>query len=103
MPPPIAVELVPHSTQWARDAQREADTLKGENNRAAAFRSVEEICRLAEPIDIRVALEVIPNALSDPLRIVLPSVLYDVIVAVILGPLIVSIRDRMTDEERVPR
>jgi sugar phosphate isomerase/epimerase len=42
------------------------DTLKGENNRAAAFRSVEEICRLAEPIDIRVALEVIPNALSDP-------------------------------------
>jgi len=42
------------------------DSLKGENNRAAAFRSVEEICRLAEPIDIRVALEVIPNSLSDP-------------------------------------
>ena len=37
----------------------------GENNRAAAFRSVEEICRLAEPIGIRVALEVIPNPLSD--------------------------------------
>ena len=37
----------------------------GENNRTAAFRSVEDICRLAEPIGIRVALEVIPNPLSD--------------------------------------
>src|SRR5215831_14466996 len=37
----------------------------GENNRAAAFRSAEEICRLAEPIGIRVALELIPNPLSD--------------------------------------
>ncbi|HLO35918.1 MAG TPA: hypothetical protein VK194_07540 [Candidatus Deferrimicrobium sp.] len=44
-----------------------------------------------------------PAALSDPLRIVLPSVLYDVVVAVILGPLIVSIRDRLADEERAPR
>jgi sugar phosphate isomerase/epimerase len=42
----------------------------GENNRAAAFRSVEEICRLAEPIGIRVALEVIPNELSDPQSLV---------------------------------
>ena len=37
----------------------------GENNRAAAVRSIEEICRLAEPIGIRVAVEVIPNPLSD--------------------------------------
>ena len=37
----------------------------GENNRTAALRSVEEICRMAEPIGIRVALEIIPNALSD--------------------------------------
>jgi len=37
----------------------------GENNRAAATRSAEEICRLAEPIGIRVALELIPNPLSD--------------------------------------
>jgi sugar phosphate isomerase/epimerase len=37
----------------------------GENNRTAAFRSVEDICRLAEPIGIRVALEVIPNPISD--------------------------------------
>ena len=37
----------------------------GENNRAAAFRSVEDICRLAEPVGITVALEVLPNPLSD--------------------------------------
>lgn len=44
-----------------------------------------------------------PAALSDPLRVVLPSVPYDVIVAAILGPLIVSVHDRMSDEERAPR
>jgi sugar phosphate isomerase/epimerase len=37
----------------------------GENSRSAAARSVEEICRAAEPLGIRVALEVIPNPLSD--------------------------------------
>src|SRR6266540_157376 len=42
----------------------------GENNRTAAFRSVEDICRLAEPIGIRVALEVIPNPLSDAAALV---------------------------------
>ena len=42
----------------------------GENNRTAAFRSLEDICRLAEPIGIRVAVEVIPNQLSDPASIV---------------------------------
>jgi sugar phosphate isomerase/epimerase len=36
----------------------------GDNNRAAALRSAEEISRLAEPLGVRVALEVIPNALS---------------------------------------
>jgi rod shape-determining protein MreD len=44
-----------------------------------------------------------PSALSDPLRIVVPGVLYDVVLAVVFGPLAVSIRDRFTDEERVPR
>ena len=44
-----------------------------------------------------------PAALSDPLRIVLPSVAYDIVLAIVLGPLIVSIRDRLTDEERAPR
>lgn len=37
----------------------------GENSRTAALRSAEEICRLAEPIGVRVALEVIPNPISD--------------------------------------
>jgi len=42
----------------------------GENNRSAAFHSIEDICRIAEPIGIRVAVEVIPNPLSDPASIV---------------------------------
>lgn len=37
----------------------------GDNNRAAAFRSADEICRLAEPFGVRVAFEVIPNDLSS--------------------------------------
>ena len=37
-----------------------------ENNRGAAARSAEEICRLAESAGVRLALEVIPNALSTP-------------------------------------
>ena len=45
-----------------------------------------------------------PAALSDPLRLVAPSVPYDVVVAAVLGPLAVSIHDRFRrDEERVPR
>ena len=36
----------------------------GDNNRAAAFKSVEDIVRLAEPLRVRIALEVIPNELS---------------------------------------
>lgn len=44
-----------------------------------------------------------PAALSDPLRLLLPSVLYDVIAAIVIGPLVVSIHDRMTEEERAPR
>jgi sugar phosphate isomerase/epimerase len=44
----------------------ESKATAGDNNRAAAGRSVEEICRLAEPLGVRVALEVIPNALSTP-------------------------------------
>lgn len=44
-----------------------------------------------------------PQALSDPIGLLAPSVLYDVLVALILGPLVVSIHDRMIDEERAPR
>jgi sugar phosphate isomerase/epimerase len=36
-----------------------------DNSRAAALRSTEDICRLAEPLGVRVALEVIPNELSS--------------------------------------
>jgi len=43
-------------------------------------------------------------ALADPLRFVAPSVVYDVILAAIFGPLAVSIHDRFAhDEERAPR
>ena len=42
----------------------------GENSRAAAFRSIEEICRLADPLGITIALEVIPNPLSDAASLV---------------------------------
>ena len=38
----------------------------GDNHRASAVKSVEEICALAAPLGVRVALEVIPNALSTP-------------------------------------
>jgi sugar phosphate isomerase/epimerase len=37
----------------------------GENNRGAALRSIEEICQIAERVSIRVAVELIPNPLSD--------------------------------------
>jgi sugar phosphate isomerase/epimerase len=42
----------------------------GDNNRGSALRSVEAICRLAEPLGVRVALEVIPNDLSAPASLV---------------------------------
>jgi sugar phosphate isomerase/epimerase len=37
----------------------------GENNRTAAFRSAADICRSAEAAGVQIALEVIPNDLSD--------------------------------------
>ena len=42
----------------------------GDNNRGAAVRSVDEICRIAEPLGVRVALEVFPNPLSDAASLV---------------------------------
>lgn len=42
----------------------------GDNNRGAALRSAEEICRAAEPLGVRLALEVIPNELSTPSSLV---------------------------------
>jgi sugar phosphate isomerase/epimerase len=41
-----------------------------DNHRASALRSAEEICRLAEPLGVRVAFEVIPNDLSTPSALV---------------------------------
>ena len=46
-----------------------------DNHRAAAVRSLDEICRLAEPLGVRVAIEVIPNRLSDASSLV--SILED--------------------------
>ena len=42
----------------------------GDNNRVSAARSAEEICRLAQPLEIHVAFEVIPNRLSDAAALV---------------------------------
>jgi sugar phosphate isomerase/epimerase len=42
----------------------------GDNHRASAVRSAQEIYRLAEPLGIRVAFEVIPNRLSDATALV---------------------------------
>ncbi len=47
-----------------------AKAAPGDNNRGAAARSADEICRLAEPLGVRVAFEVIPNELSDPASLV---------------------------------
>src|SRR3954470_5879812 len=42
----------------------------GDNNRASAFRSADEICRLAGPFGISVVLEGIPNDLSSAASLV---------------------------------
>ena len=42
----------------------------GDNNRTSAARSAEEICRIADPLGVRVALEVIPNSISTPSSLV---------------------------------
>ena len=41
-----------------------------DNHRGPALRSLDEICRAAEPLGVRVAIEVIPNRLSDPASLV---------------------------------
>ena len=47
-----------------------AKSQPGDNTRASALRSAEEICRLAEPLGVRVAFEVIPNELSTAASLV---------------------------------
>jgi sugar phosphate isomerase/epimerase len=61
---------VPYRTLVLHLGTPDAKQVPGDNNRAAAARSAEEICRLAEPLGVRVALEVIPNALSTPAALV---------------------------------
>jgi sugar phosphate isomerase/epimerase len=41
-----------------------------DNHRNAAVRSLDQICQLAETLGVRVAVEVIPNRLSDPASLV---------------------------------
>jgi sugar phosphate isomerase/epimerase len=41
-----------------------------DNQRAAAVRSLDEICRAAEPLGVRIAVEIIPNRLSDAASLV---------------------------------
>jgi sugar phosphate isomerase/epimerase len=41
-----------------------------DNSRSAALRSLEEICEVAAPLGVRVAVEVIPNRLSDTASLV---------------------------------
>jgi sugar phosphate isomerase/epimerase len=47
-----------------------AKSAAGDNVRGAALRSAEEICAMAEPLGVRIALEVIPNDLSDAAALV---------------------------------
>src|SRR5215203_1711952 len=57
---------IPFSVLVVHLGTPESKAAAADNSRAAASRSAEEICRLAEPLGVRVAFEVIPNALSSP-------------------------------------
>jgi sugar phosphate isomerase/epimerase len=61
---------VPFGTLVVHLGTPAAQSTPGDNSRAAATRSADEICRLAEPLGIRVAFEVIPNNLSGVIELV---------------------------------
>jgi rod shape-determining protein MreD len=42
-----------------------------------------------------------PLPVADPLGAVLPSAIYDVVLAAIIGPLTIAVHDRRTEQERV--
>lgn len=42
-----------------------------------------------------------PLPVSDPIAVVLPSVVYDTVLAILIGPLVVSIHDHRAMQERV--
>lgn len=58
--------LIPYTTLVVHLGTPEGRDTAGDNHRGHATRSAEEICRLAEPLNVRVAFEVIPNPLSTP-------------------------------------
>ncbi|OFW07523.1 MAG: hypothetical protein A3H96_07240 [Acidobacteria bacterium RIFCSPLOWO2_02_FULL_67_36] len=55
---------IPFQTLVVHLGSPSAQAAPGDNSRAAALRSAEEVCRMAEPLGVRVAFEVIPNDLS---------------------------------------
>jgi rod shape-determining protein MreD len=42
-----------------------------------------------------------PVAITDPLGLLLPGLVYDVVLAALVGPLVIAIRDRRLEQERV--
>lgn len=61
---------IPYSLLVVHLGRPAAGSDPGDNARAAAARSAEEICRLAAPLGVKVAFEVIPNDLSTPAALV---------------------------------
>jgi sugar phosphate isomerase/epimerase len=64
------VNRIPFEVMVVHLGMPTANSQPGDNNRAAAFKSAEEICSFAEPLGVRIALEVIPNDLSTPASLV---------------------------------
>jgi hypothetical protein len=44
---------------------------------------------------------VAPIPVGDPIALILPGVVYDTILAALIGPLVISIHDRRSDAERL--
>jgi hypothetical protein len=44
---------------------------------------------------------VAPIPVNDPIALILPGIVYDTILAALIGPLVISIHDRRTDAERL--
>lgn len=63
-------QVIPFEIAVVHLGTPESHSRQGDNNRAAAVRSIDEIARAAEPLGVAVALEVIPNGLSDAASLV---------------------------------
>lgn len=69
----LALDLarrIPYDTLVVHLGQPAGSSGPGDNSGGAAARSAEEICRMAAPLGVRVAFEVIPNELSTPAALV---------------------------------